>query len=151
MAETAYAQASDLSAVLDSALVTELQSSSGDVTAALNDASRELDSYLGSRYAIPINTTASPKCAPILRQRTVAVAKYLFLSRKINVPPLAVEIAHAEYSAALAWSRDVAKKLADLEDAAPKPIEDPALTVGRTPLLFGGEPPVFAGDDFLTF
>lgn len=151
MSEAAYASASDFSSVLDATLVTELQGTSGDVDKALLDASRELDAYLGQRYVIPVDLTASPKSAPILRQRTVAIAKYLFLSRKMNAPVLAVDVAKEEYLTAVTWSRDVAKKLADLPDAPLRPIEDPSVTVGRTPLLFGGEPPVFVGDDFLSF
>ena len=70
---------------------------------ALDAADGEIDSYLASRYALPLASTPS-----ILRDCAVDLARYRLHDR--GVP----EIVEANYKARIAWLRDVSSGRASL-------------------------------------
>lgn len=73
---------------------------------ALDAADGEIDSYLASRYSIPLATTPN-----ILRDCAADIARYRLHDRG------APEIVEANYKARIAWLRDVAKGTASLGGA----------------------------------
>lgn len=88
------------------------------VAAALDQASREADSYLAVRLAVPLDTTAG--VPQPLRAFVCDMARYhLTAGFGMQVP----EDVEARYKAALSWLRDVAKGAAEI--IVPTPPEAP--------------------------
>lgn len=102
------------------------------VTRVLEAADAEIDSYLASRYALPLGSTPN-----ILRDCAADLARYRLHDRG------APEIVEANYKARIAWLRDVAAGRASL-GAATETLT-PA-SAGLPEMTSGGR--VFARDSF---
>jgi phage gp36-like protein len=85
----------------------------GKLTAALNDASDLMDTYIGAQYALPLATVPT-----VLVQQCVALARYNLYK---NPPPEHVVTAR---SSAIDWLKSLAQGKAKLDvagiEAAPK-------------------------------
>jgi phage gp36-like protein len=146
MIEKSYATAADLTSVLDAQLQSELQQTSDDIDRALFDASRLIDSWICARYSVPVDAATAPLSATILRQKTVCLAKFLIIDRKLA--GVHVESAKTLYGEAEQWGLMVAKKTMSLPDAPQVTIPDPAVLLSLAPnLAVGGDAPVFTEED----
>lgn len=81
---------------------------------ALDDASGEMDSYLGARYSLPLGTTPA-----VLKAACSDIARYRLYEDR------ATEEVRSRYEDARAWLRDLAKGLASL-DLGPASATPPA-------------------------
>jgi len=100
------------------------------VSAALDDASGQIDSYIGGRYALPLSGTSGQ-----LARIACDLARWQLYT---DAPHERVTEAN---KAALAWLRDVAAGRANLDIGGEKPQADPA----GAPRFEGG-PRVFTRD-----
>ena len=80
----AYIDTSDLSNRLGTTLYARLTDRVNGTTASstvaqqiVDEAEAEANSYLGRRYATPVNLTAHPELADVLGQRTLDLAEYI--------------------------------------------------------------------------
>ena len=90
------------------------------VATALDQASREADSYLAVRLAVPLDTTAG--VPQPLRAFVCDMARYhLTAGFGMQVP----EDVEARYKAALAWLKDVAKGAAEIVVPTPPDAPEP--------------------------
>ena len=90
------------------------------VATALDQASREADSYLAVRLAVPLDTTAG--VPQPLRAFVCDMARYhLTAGLGMQVP----EDVEARYKAALAWLKDVAKGAAEIVVPTPPDAPEP--------------------------
>lgn len=81
---------------------------SGDIDAALEAASRYVDSYIGSRYDLPLVTVDKSVTIAVCQ-----IAAYRLLARRGFAAGAAdAEVVRQQYEDALGWCKDVAKGLA---------------------------------------
>ena len=80
------------------------------ITVALEDASSEIDGYVGKVYALPL---ASPP--PVLKRIAVDIAVYRLMSL---LPKESVEDARRRYEDAIKWLKDLVDGLVELEGIA---------------------------------
>jgi phage gp36-like protein len=101
----AYCTEDDLLQMIPASELAALTTESGDepdaevVNGAINKADGEIDSYVGSRYAVPL----SPVPAQV-QALSVDLALHHLYARRSIVPPVRKE----KYEAAVAWLRQVA-------------------------------------------
>jgi len=144
MAETAYATESDLNAALDVTTLNELAANIGDdgatasavILSCLTDASRDIDAYLGSRYALPITNADA---LTILRPKCVDIAKFKLMERRF-ASKYDPAISEAKNNA-LTWLGRVSRREAALygADEISVPVVSPdavALSVGSDIAIF---------------
>lgn len=74
---------------------------------ALADADADIDSYLGSRYTLPL-----PSVPSVLVRVGADIARYYLYGERIN------DLVKTRYDAAITFLQQVAKGLATLEDVA---------------------------------
>jgi phage gp36-like protein len=91
------------------------------LTRALEAADGEIDSYLASRYSLPLSSTP-----PILRDCAIDIARYRLHDRAVS------ELVANNYKARQAWLRDVAAGKASLgiDDITPASAGLPEMTSG---------------------
>jgi phage gp36-like protein len=77
---------------------------------ALDDASAEIDTWIGQRYLLPLVSTP-----PVLVRLACDIAMYRLMAL---LPKESVADARRRYEDALAWLEDLAKGAADLPDGA---------------------------------
>ena len=141
-----YATNADIEERLGTALYIELtddtasgQADEDKVTEARTAAEAEIDSYLGRRYAVPIETDGQPVLAAMLKRLTLDLAEHRLRARRLPVP----DDTHALRDAALLWLTRVAKGEATLPSASELPSNPAngaeAATVGRPRMLDGDE------------
>jgi phage gp36-like protein len=111
----AYCTEDDLLQMISASELAALTTESGDepdvevVNGAISKAEGEIDSYVGSRYAVPL----SPAPAQV-QALAVDLALYHLYARRSIVPPVRKE----KYAAAVVWLRQVAAGEAVLAVAA---------------------------------
>jgi len=111
----AYCSESDLLMLISPVELAELTAESGDtpdsqvVAEAISRADGEIDSYLGSRYALPL----LPAPAQV-KGLSMDMSIYHLYSRRSAVPP----VRRARYEAALSFLKQVAAGEAVLEGAS---------------------------------
>ncbi len=136
----AYASGSELQTRLGTTLYNELGDSDTSRQAQwISDADAEIDGYLSTRVATPINTGQSPGAVPKLRQLSLAIATFNAYANKPPVP----EVIEKRYESAIEWLRAFEK--GDAELPVTVPIEGPTAmaTVAKT----YGDTPTFTTDD----
>jgi phage gp36-like protein len=74
------------------------------VIAARQAAEGEVNSYLGRRYAVPVDTAAHEELGAVLKGITLDLVAYRLHSRH---PPVPSDV-HAAYSAAIKWLEGIA-------------------------------------------
>ena len=87
------------------------------VTEARLAAEGEVDSYVGRRYCVPVETVSQAEVLNILKSVTLDLATFRLYLRK---PPMAKEV-EAQHEAVLAWLKDVAEGRAVLPATAELP------------------------------
>mgnify|MGYP003455363176 FL=1 len=127
-----YASRTDLEARYGEDEIAQRESMlpTGAVERALADADAEIDSYVASRYTVPLSPV--PQVIPRL---ACAIARYHLLGDS------ATETARKDYEDARAWLRDLHSGRALLEGATPLSGTSPARTVEiatREKLFSGG-------------
>lgn len=108
----AYASISDLEERLGSAVYVQLTDDVGtgspdeDTAAeALDGAEGEVNSYLGRRYAVPVDVSDEPSLAAVLKSITLDLAEYRLHARRLIVP----EDVRLKRKAAVQWLDRVAR------------------------------------------
>ncbi|MCK6483606.1 MAG: DUF1320 domain-containing protein [Phycisphaerae bacterium] len=100
----------------------------------------EADSYLAGRYAVPVDLTAHPELAAVLRSFVLDLAAYRLHQRRPPVPPDVVR----RHDEAVAWLTRVASGVVHLPAA-----RSPAADASRAPAAIAlGPGRVFRRDDF---
>lgn len=89
----AYTTNADVEERLGSALYVQLTDDSGTgsadedkVTEARQGAEAEIDSYVGRRYAVPVDTTGQDKLAAMLKSMTLDLAEHRLHARRPPIP-----------------------------------------------------------------
>jgi len=126
-----YANYSDLEERLGSLVYVQLTDDAGTgvadedkVAEALGGAEGEVNSYLGCRVAVPVETSGDPQLSAVLKSITLDVAAYRLHGRR---PPVPVDVRY-RYELAVQWLQRVASGKAVLPTAA-EPDGNPALGV----------------------
>jgi len=129
-----YASVADVEQRLGSAIYVQLTDDAGSgsadegkVTEALSAAEGEVDSYLGCRYAVPIDLSAHDELAALLKNVTLDLAEYRLHVRR---PPVSEEISMKK-EAALKWLQRVAAGQAILPAADQLPSNPAGGIVGE--------------------
>lgn len=140
-----YATNADIEQQMGSAAVVQLTDDAGTgaavaarVTEARVSAEAQVDSYLARRYAVPVEVSAEPQVAAILRCVTVDLAEYRLHARR---PPVPVDVA-ARRAAALEWLQRVAEGRLALPSLGELPAgasEGPAAMISGSPRVWGRE------------
>lgn len=103
------------------------------ISRAMEDASQEIDAYLGARHRVPLEPAP-----PVLRRMAADIAAYLLCDRQSGTIPEAMD---AKYQAAIRFLRDVAKGVVSLgaadPEGSPQPAEAPQMHPDNPPRLFG--------------
>jgi phage gp36-like protein len=88
-----YASNADIEQRLGTAVYVELTDDTGSgvadeerVTEARTAAEAEIDSYLGRRYAVPLDVTGQSEPADLLKRLTVDLAEYRLRGRRLPIP-----------------------------------------------------------------
>jgi phage gp36-like protein len=121
----AYITTSQLSERLGSTLYARLTDRVNGTTASntvaqqiVDESQAEADSYLARRYQTPVDLTAHPELANILKARVLDLAEYVAWKSTpfVSDPPQRV---HLLYAAALRWFEDVGQGKLPLPAAFP--------------------------------
>ena len=106
-----YVSNSDIEERLGTSVYVQLTDDSGSGSADLDKvnesrlgAEGEVNSYLGRRYAVPVDTSGAEELAAVLKSITLDLIEYRLHSRR---PPVAQEIRHKR-EAAVKWLGQVA-------------------------------------------
>lgn len=106
-----YATHTDLEGRLGTAAYVQLTDDAGagvadvdQASAALREAEGEVNSFLGRRYAVPVNAGGQEALAALLRSVTLDIAEYRLHARRLSVPDAVVR----KREATVAWLRRVA-------------------------------------------
>ncbi|HSW47008.1 MAG TPA: DUF1320 domain-containing protein, partial [Phycisphaerae bacterium] len=101
-----YASLTDLEGRLGSAVYVQLTDDAGTGSAdpskaaeALSGAEGEMNSYLGRRYAVPVDVTADEQLAAVLKSMALDLAEYRLYARRPTMP---TTVAH-RHDAAAHW------------------------------------------------
>jgi phage gp36-like protein len=101
-----YANHADVEERLGTATCVELTDDTGSgvadedkVAEAVRAAEAEIDSYLGRRYAVPLDVAEEPELANLLKRLTVDLAEYRLRGRR---PPIADDVRRTR-DAVLQW------------------------------------------------
>lgn len=136
----AYASASELATRLGTTLYNELGDSDTARQAQwIADADAEIDGYLATRVATPVDTAQSPGAVPKLRQLSLAIASFNAYANKPPVP----DVITSRYDAAITWLMAFEEGKGELPVAVPVDGPTVAATVAKT----FGDTPTFATDD----
>ena len=101
----------------------------------------EANSYLSARYAVPVDLTAHPELAAVLKSFVLDLAEYRLHARRPPIPP---DIVRRRAEAA-AWLSAVAMGVVHLPAATAVPAD-----ASRAPLAEAvGPPRVFRRDDWI--
>jgi len=121
----AYATNADIEQRMGSLLYVQLTDDAGvgaadesKVTAARLAAEAEVNSYLGRRYSVPVDTTNESEVQAVLCSITLDLVEYRLHARR---PPVPAEVA-TRRAAAVDWLRRVADGRAVLPSAAELPL-----------------------------
>lgn len=105
-----YATNADVQQRMGSTVYVQLTDDAGSgtadeakVTEARLAAEREVDSYLGRRYAVPVDVTARAELQPLLRSVVLDLVEYRLHSRR---PPIPADIV-SKRVAAIEWLQQV--------------------------------------------
>lgn len=129
----AYATRTDLEERYGADELTQRESvlPAGAVDRALADADVEIDSYLATRYSVPLSPVPDN-----VSRIAAAVARYRILGDAVT------ELARKEYEDARAWLKEVAAGRAQINGATPLANASPAAVVdyvvGRDKAFTGG-------------
>lgn len=142
-----YLTNNDLELRVGSAAYVQLADDDGDgnADAAVVDEIRraaegEVDSYLATRFAVPIDTSTFPELADVLRSITLDLAEYRL---RIRRPPAPAHVLD-RYMTALRWLRDVADGRVALPAASPLPTAANRGVIAKSI----GEPRLLTRDEF---
>jgi len=109
------------------------------VTEARLAAEAEIDSYVGRRWAVPVDTAGQPCLAAMLKRLTLDLAEYRLRMRRPPVP----EDVQMQRDAAVLWLTRVAKGEVVLPTTAELPLNaglgPSGISVGDDRLLTGDE------------
>lgn len=122
----AYAAQTDLEAAFTAQEIAQLTAGGRDVTQALTAASEEADSYLATRYAVPLSVPPPEH----LVQATCDIARYRLYAGAAD------QEVQNRYEQAVAWLKDVSAGRA-LLPGVPLSAGDGALVPGQSPARFG--------------
>ncbi len=116
-----YATREDLEQRYTPGEVAQREASGRDIDQALRDADADIDSYLGTRYPLPL-TTPTPE-----RLVTAAadIARFRLFGESSEGEPF------ERYKIQLAWLRDVSKGLADVPGLIPRGDSPAAVGIGN--------------------
>jgi len=116
-----YASNADLEERLGSSVYVQLTDDAGTgsadedkVAEALGGAEGEVNSYLGRRVAVPVETGGDPQLSAVLKSITLDLAEYRLHGRR---PPVPADVRH-KYESAVKWLQRVASGAAVLPAAA---------------------------------
>lgn len=122
-----YATQADLESAFTSAEITQLVAGGRDVDTALTAASQEADSYLATRYAVPIAANPLPEH---LVEVVCDIARYRLYAGAAD------EEVQTRYTQAIAWLKDVSAGRA-LLPGVPLDAGDGAAVPGQSPAAYG--------------
>lgn len=102
-----YATRADLEDRYTAALIAQLETSGRDIGQALADADAEIDSYLSTRYVVPLSGAVDPRVVAA----ACDIAHYKLFTVQSEGEPA------ERYKLALAWLRDVSAGRANVTGA----------------------------------
>ena len=121
-----YASRADLVAAFGAGEISQLEAQGRDIGAAIRVAEAEADSYLGSRYRLPVE----PPTAKLTRV-VCDLARYQLFGVMSEGEP------KDRAQAAVAWLRDVAARRAGIEGAVPAASSVGSAIAGQSPARSG--------------
>lgn len=122
-----YAAQTDLENAFTAAEISQLAAGGRDVDGALDAASQEADSYLATRYAVPVTATPLPEH---LVQAVCDIARYRLYAGAAD------QEVQNRYDQAVSWLKDVSAGRA-LLPGVPLDAGDGAAVPGQSPVRFG--------------